>query len=121
MLLDMKTPYRLIAASIAAATLSGCGILYTNVHTPRAYRTATPSEVKSTPQDEMASGKACAHSFLYLFAWGDGGYAAAARDALQGKPDSMLYDVKSDMHVQAYVLGLYTKVCTILTGKVAKP
>ncbi|MBI5243467.1 MAG: hypothetical protein HY922_07230 [Elusimicrobia bacterium] len=101
-----------------AALLSGC--LYTNVHMPRAYRSATPSEVKSAGADKAVSGQACARSVLYLFAWGDAGYAAAAKDALKGEPpNAILYDVKSDRAAQAYLLGIYSRTCTKLTGRAA--
>jgi hypothetical protein len=54
-------------------------------------------------------------------AWGDSGYAAATRKALEGRPDGILYDVKSDMKVRAYLLGLYTRACTTVTAKIAAP
>ena len=99
-------------------TLSGC--LYTNVHAPRAYRSATPSDVKASATDETVSGEACIHSALFLVAWGDGGYAAATRKALQGKPDAILYDVKSDLKAFSLILGLYSRACTVVTGRLAK-
>jgi hypothetical protein len=106
---------------IAALALSGCGILYTDVKLPRAYRTAVPSEVKASTDDPTVSGKACNHSVLYLVAWGDGGYAAAARNALKDHPDRVLYDVKSDLQAFGVLVGLYSRNCTIVTGKAAKP
>lgn len=99
-----------------AATISGC--LYTNVHGPWAYRAPTPAEVKSAAGDEMASAEACSQGLLYLVAWGNGGYAAAVQKALAGKPEAILYDVKTDVHVSSYVLGLYTRSCTVVSGKV---
>ena len=113
-------PLRPLCLLLAAAALSSCGILYTDIKVPRGYRTATPAEVKSAPDDPTVTGKACNRSAIYLFAWGDGSYAAAVTDAL-GKRDGILYDVRADVKVNAYVLGLYTKVCTMLSGKVAKP
>ena len=113
---------RLLAPLLACVVaLSGCGIIYTNVKVPRAYRTAVPSEVKADPADPTVTGKACARSLLYLVAWGDSGYAAAARDALKEQPERVLYDVKSDVHAFAVLLGLYARSCTIRTGKAAKP
>jgi hypothetical protein len=106
---------------VAAGSLSGCGILYTDVKVPRAYRTAVPSEVKATPEDPAVTGRSCSRSVLYMVAWGDGGYAAAAKDALKDHPASVLYDVKSDFHAFAVLLGLYTRSCTVLTAKAAKP
>jgi hypothetical protein len=104
---------------LAAAALSGCGILYTNIHSPYSYRSAVPSEVKAAPTDETLSGMGCSRSVLYLVAWGDGGYAAAVKHALAGR-DAILYDVKCDIKVNSVLLGLYTKVCTKVTGKAAK-
>lgn len=104
----------------AAAALSSCGILYTDIKVPRGYRTATPADVKSASDDPTVTGMSCNRSAIYLFAWGDGSYAAAVKNAL-GTRDGILYDVRADVKVNAYVLGLYTKVCTMLSGKVAKP
>ena len=110
---------KMMGLFLAVLGLSGCGILYTNIRMPRAYRSATASEVKSEAGDKTVSGKSCNRSLFFLFAWGDASYAAAARNALQNDPDGLLYDVKSDM--QAFsVLSLYTKTCTIMTGKVGK-
>ena len=111
-----------ITLPLMLLAVSGCGILYTNVHAPRAYRSATPADVESHPDDPIVSGEACNRSILYLFAWGNGGYSPASREALKGQPPgSVLYDVKSDMSANSYVLGLYTQVCTIVTGKVSTP
>ena len=104
---------------LAATGLCGCGMLYTNIHSARSYRSATPAEVKASPTDETVSGMGCNQSVLYLVAWGDGGYAAAVKNALGGR-DAILYDVKCDIKVNSVLLGLYTKVCTKVTGKVAK-
>jgi hypothetical protein len=110
---------RAILLILAAAALSGCGILYTNIHSARSYRSATPAEVKASPADETVSGMGCNQSVLFLVAWGDGGYAAAVKNALGGR-DAILYDVKCDIKVNSVLLGIYTKVCTKVTGKVAK-
>lgn len=103
-----------------AAALSSCGILYTDVKVPRGYRSATPADVKTAPDDPLVTGRSCSRSLLWLVAWGDTSYDSAIKNAL-GTRDGVMYDVRSDMKVNAYVLGLYTKVCTVLTGKVAKP
>ncbi|MDX6768595.1 MAG: TRL domain-containing protein [Elusimicrobiota bacterium] len=106
---------------LAAALLTGCGILYTDIKVPRGYRSAAPSEVKGAPDDPAASGRSCQRSALYLVAWGDSSYASAVADALKGAGrDGILYDVKADMKVNSYLVGLYTKVCTVVSGKVAK-
>jgi hypothetical protein len=115
----MRTP-RLLLIPICAAALTSCGILYTDVKVPRGYRSATPADVKTAPDDPTVSGKACSRSLLWLVAWGDQSYNTALKDALK-EHDGIMYDVRSDVKVNAYVLGLYTKVCTILSGKVAKP
>jgi len=111
---------KLLIAPLFAAALSGCGILYTDIKVPRGYRTSSPAEVKSAPDDPTVTGKACNRSALFLVAWGDGSYAAAVKDAL-GTRDGIMYDVRADMKVNAYLIGLYTKVCTVVSGRVAKP
>ena len=111
---------KLLVLPLVAAALSGCGLLYTDIKVPRGYRTASPAEVKAAPDDPMATGKACNRSLLFLVAWGDGSYAAAVRDAL-GTRDGIMYDVRADMKVDAYLVGLYTRVCTGVAGRVAKP
>jgi|CXWL01.1.fsa_nt_gi hypothetical protein len=109
-----------LSLTLMAATLSSCGLLYTDIKVPRGYRTSAPSEVKTAADDPTVTGKACNRSALFLVAWGDGSYAAAVKDAL-GTRDGILYDVRADIKVNAYLLGIYTKVCTMLSGKVAKP
>lgn len=105
---------------LAASALSSCGILYTDIKVPRGYRTSAPSEVKSAPDDPVVVGKACNQSAVFLFAWGDASYAAAVKNAL-GTKEGILYDVRADIKVNAYLLGLYAKWCTVVTGRVAKP
>jgi hypothetical protein len=111
---------RALGLLLMTALFASCGLLYTNIKVPRGYRTATPAEVKSAPDDPTVTGRACNRSAIFLFAWGDGSYAAAVENAL-GKRDGILYDVRADVKVDAYVIGLYTRVCTVLSGKVAKP
>jgi hypothetical protein len=115
----MRTP-RLLLLPVLSVLLSSCGILYTDVKLPRGYRSATPADVKTAPDDPSVSGQSCSRSVLWLVAWGDTSYNSALKDALKTR-DGILYDVRSDLKVDAYALGLYTKTCTILTGKVAKP
>jgi TRL (tRNA-associated locus)-like protein len=107
--------------ALCALVLSGCGLLYTNIRLPYSYYAATPGDVHADKEDPTATGQACNRSVLYLVAWGDAGYASAVRKALESYPKSTYYDVKMDVKVQSYVLGLYTKSCTIVTGKVTKP
>jgi len=102
----------------AASTLGGC--LYANVRTPRAYRSATPADVKSDPSDPIVAGEACSRVVLYMVAWGDAGYAAATKAALVSAPEGVLYDVRVDQRINSYVLGIYAKTCTIVSARVAK-
>ena len=104
---------------VASLVCGGCGILYTDVQVPRAYRSASPIDVSSKPTDPLVTGKSCNQSVLFLFAWGSGGYVDAVRNALEGQPPgSVLYDVQIDLKAEVYVIGLYTRTCTIVTGKV---
>ena len=112
----MRTALPLLLAALAA---SGCGILYTDVKVPRAYRSASASEVKAAADDPLVSGTSCQRSLLFLVAWGDSSYATAVRDALKER-QGILYDVRADMKVDSYLIGLYTRVCTVVTGKVAR-
>ena len=97
--------------------LGGC--LYTDVQVPRAYRSASPIDVKASPSDKLVAGESCNHSVLFLMAWGNGGYVGAIRNALANEPtDSILYDVHVDLKAKAYVFGLYLQTCTVVTGKV---
>ncbi|MFI5361349.1 MAG: TRL domain-containing protein [Elusimicrobiota bacterium] len=115
----MRTPRLLLIPLLLAAT-SACGILYTDVKVPLGYRSATPADVKTAPDDPSVSGRSCSRSLLWLVAWGDESYDAALKNAL-GQRDGILYDVRVDIKVNAYALGLYTRVCTQMSGRVAKP
>jgi len=120
----MKINFRLAVLSGALMSLlmlNGCGLLYTNVRVPYSYRSATPMDVHATKDDVTLTGHACTTSLLYLVEWGDSGYAAAVSDALKKDPQAILYDVKMDVKLQSYVLGLYTHLCTIATGKSGHP
>ncbi len=108
-----------LPAVLAAGLLSGC--LYTNIHAPWSYRSASPSDVKAQGSDERVSGEACYYSILYLVAWGDGGYAAAVEDALDDAQDAILYDVKNDTKLTSALFGAYARRCTIVTGRVGRP
>ncbi|MFH1725893.1 MAG: TRL domain-containing protein [Elusimicrobiota bacterium] len=118
----MRTSMRWMAVPLflfSAGLTSGC--LYTNIHTPRAYRSATPADVKADASDERVSGRACYRSALFLVAWGDGGYAAAVRDAMKEWPEAVLYDVKADIEAKSYLMGIYTRVCTVVSGRAGAP
>jgi hypothetical protein len=111
---------RYLLVALLASANAACGLLYTDVKVPRGYRTATPNEVKSAPDDPLVTGRACNRSAMFLVAWGDGSYAAAVKDAL-GTRDGIMYDVRADIKVNAYLLGIYTQACTMVSGRVAKP
>ncbi|MBI3454582.1 MAG: hypothetical protein HY002_02180 [Candidatus Rokubacteria bacterium] len=117
----MKTLARLSGVALAAVIVAGCGLIYTDVRVPRAYRSATPSDVTPDPADKTVSGEACYRSLLYLVAWGDASYAAATLRALGGDATATLYDVKADVKATSVLFGLYSRVCTVVTGKVAHP
>jgi hypothetical protein len=108
-----------VSALAVVSLLNGC--VYSNVRTPYGYLSATPADVKAAPADPAVTGRGCNHSVLFLVAWGNGGYAAAARDALKDHPGAILYDVKSDIHATAALFGLYTRQCTVVTGKAGAP
>jgi hypothetical protein len=55
-------------------------------------------------------GMAHTYSILWLFAWGDGSYAAAAKD---GDIKVMLH---ADQEVKQYLLGVYAKRTIIVYG-----
>jgi hypothetical protein len=98
---------------------SGC--LYTNIHTPRAYRSATPADVKARIVDDRVEGKACYRTALFMVSWGDGSYRKAVRNALAGRQDHILYDVRSDVQISSVLIGLYTRICTVVSGRVGAP
>jgi hypothetical protein len=112
---------RRVLAILAVTALAGCGLIYTDVRVPRAYRSALPADVKASPADRTVSGEACYQSLLYLVAWGDASYAAATANALGGDQSATLYDVRADAKATSILLGLYTRACTVVTGKVGRP
>ncbi|MCA9473363.1 MAG: TRL-like family protein [Nitrospirales bacterium] len=104
-------------SSLLVAVLSGC--LYTDIQSPRAYRSASPIDVQAKSTDKVVTGESCNRSVLFLVAWGNGGYVEAVRNALSNEPvGSVLYDVHVDTNAQAYLFGLYAKWCTVVRGKV---
>jgi hypothetical protein len=110
---------RILAVPVLLLGLSGC--LYTNVHAPRAYRSATPSDVRAHGNDGRVVGRSCQQMVLFLFAWGDSGYASAVEDALKEDDGSVLYDVQADVQVSSVLLGTYSRICTVVTGRVGQP
>jgi hypothetical protein len=106
--------------AVLAIAVSFSGCLYTNIHAPRAYRSATPSDVKALQSDRIVTGRSCYRTAVFLFAWGDAGYSAAVTDALRSEPQGVLYDVNADTHIRSYALGLYSKICTVVSGRVGR-
>jgi hypothetical protein len=115
----MRRILPLLGIAAFSAGFSGC--LYTNIHQPFAYRTAVPTDVKSSiATDPIVMGTSCSYTVLGLVAWGDAGYAEACRKALKGYPDSaILYDVKTDLKVTS-VFIFWARDCTEVTGRVAQ-
>ena len=125
----MKNLTSALSGIVFITMLNGCatltsvplGLLYTNVRTPRAYRSSTPADVKATKNDPIVTGRSCSRSLFYLVSWGDNGYAAAVKHALKEDVNAILYDVRVDSRVRSVVLGLYTDNCTFLNAKIGQP
>jgi hypothetical protein len=107
--------YRVLTLGLGAL-VSGC--LYTDVHVPLSYGSATPSDAGGNLGAEVA-GSACNTAILWLVAWGDGGYEAAVRDARSKVVPAppFLVDVKADTTYTNVVLGLYQRQCTNVTAR----
>jgi len=117
-----STRTRVMFVLAMALLISGCGLIYTDIQVPRAYRSASPIDVAAKASDKIVTGEGCNQSVLGLVAWGNGGYIGAARDALEGEPPgSILYDVQTDLKAKVYLFILYTRTCTVVTGKVSSP
>ncbi len=86
---------------LAALLLSGC--LYVDVKTP------FDTNLNQTVLGEK-KGEAAIYSVLWLFAWGDGGTAAAARDGGITTVNHM------DAEVFSILFGLYSKTTTVVYG-----
>lgn len=96
------------------------GALYTNVRSPRAYRSATPGDIHALKTDPVVESKSCQRSLLYLISWGDNSYARAVENVIRETPDAVLYDVQIDSRVRSILLGLYADNCTFLTGRLSR-
>jgi hypothetical protein len=91
---------------IAVFALSGCGLIYTNIK--------TPMPTLAAPVDEVGSAKvgmASCESFLWIVATGDCSVNAALKNGKINK----IHHV--DTEIQAYVLGLYEKITTVVYGE----
>lgn len=98
-----------------AALLSGC--LYADVRAPLSYGSATPGDAGGNLGREVA-GTACNTAILWMFAFGDGGYDAAVRDARGTSGAPFLVDVKADTSYTNVVFGIYQRQCTTVTARV---
>jgi hypothetical protein len=107
----------LLAGGALAAVLSGLsGCLYTDVRAPLSYGSATPGDVGGSVGAEV-TGSACNTAILWLFAFGDGGYEGAVRDAKRTSGAPFLVDVKADTAYTNVLLGLYQRQCTRVTAR----
>src|SRR6266850_2180028 len=79
--------------ALAACLIPGC--IYADVKSPLAYRAPTAVEADAGAGVEV-EGIACNKAVLLLFAWGDGGYAAAVADAKAKSGATQLADVRAD-------------------------
>jgi len=105
----------LITGAALAALLSGC--LYADVRAPLSYGSATPGDAGGNLGREV-TGSACNTAILWLFAFGNGGYDAAVRDAQGNSGAPFLVDVKADTTYTNVVLGIYQRQCTNVTARV---
>ena len=102
--------------ALTACLIPGC--IYADVKSPLAYRAPTAVEADAGAGVEV-EGIACNQAVLLLFAWGDGGYAAAVADAKAKSGATQLADVRADTTF-FNVLFLYDKACTRVVGKVVR-
>ncbi len=105
-----------VTIAVIACALSGC--FYADVKTPLAYRAPTAIEAHADTAADV-EGTACNQVVLGLFAWGDGGYAAAVADAKARSGALQLADVRADTTF-FNVLFIYDKACTRVTAKAVR-
>lgn len=103
-----------VAIAIAIA-LTGC--LYTDVRVPLSYGSATPGDASGNLGHEV-TGSSCNTAILWLFAFGDGGYEGAVKNALASTKAPFLVDVKSDTSFTNILFGVYQRQCTNVTARV---
>ena len=97
----MKPVTLMVAVVVAAVVLTGC--LYAHVTLP--YGT----ELNKTELGHK-KGKASMRSVLWLFAWGDAGAAAAAKN---GQISTLTH---MDRELYVVLFGIYTRQTTIVYG-----
>ena len=102
--------------AVMACAVSGC--FYADVKTPLSYRTPTTVEAKADGAADV-EGIACNQVVLGLFAWGDGGYAAAVADAKARSGARELADLRADTTF-FNILLVYDKACTRVTAKAVR-
>jgi hypothetical protein len=110
------TRFFFVAAALLGlgGPLTGC--LYTDVRAPLSYGSATPSDAGGALGREV-TGSSCNTAILWLFAFGNGGYDAAVKDALAGSNAPFLVDVRADTSYKNVLLGLYQRQCTNVTAR----
>ncbi len=97
----MKTGALLMIVILAALTLTGC--LYAHVTTPLS------TELNKTDLGHK-QGESRIYSVLWLFAWGDGGAAAAAKNG------GITVMTHMDRELYSILFGIYTRSTTIVYG-----
>ncbi len=97
----MKTTVVVMILVFAAGTLAGC--LYTNITMPLS------TELNKTDLGHK-HGESSTYSVLWLFAWGDGGAAQAAKDG------GITVLTHMDRELYSILFGLYTRTTTIVYG-----
>ena len=97
----MKLAALILMLAFTAIVLSGC--LYSNVTVPLS------TELNKTDLGQK-QGEASTYSVLWLFAWGDAGAAAAARN---GGITNLRH---MDRKIKIVLFGLYTRTTTVVYG-----
>jgi len=97
----MKTIALLMISIFAVFTLTGC--LYTHATLPLS------TELNRTDLGHK-QGEASIYSIIWLFAWGDGGAAAAAKNG------GITVLTHMDREVYFIMFGIFTRTTTIVYG-----
>ncbi len=97
----MKTIALLIIFVLATSTLSGC--VYTHITMPLS------TELNKTDLGHK-HGKSSTYSVIWLFAWGDSGAAAAAKNG------GITVMTHMDRELYSILFGIYTHTTTIVYG-----
>jgi hypothetical protein len=97
----MKTIALLLIFILAAFTLTGC--IYTHITVPLSI------ELNKTDLGHK-QGESSIYSAIWLFAWGDGGAAAAAKNG------GITVLTHMDREFYSILFGIYTRSTTIVYG-----